>query len=354
MNKLLYFLLFTMFALQACNNNTEQTQASQSSEKETDQSLLKDAQEIFKSLPDVAENQENPLTADKIFLGKVLYHDARLSKTGKNSCASCHNLKTYGVDNLPTSPGDAGANGTRNSPTVLNAAFHAMQFWDGRAKDVEEQAGGPILNPVEMNIPSKEFLVNRLKGIKEYQALFAKAFPDDKTPLTYDNVQKAIGAFERTLVTPSAFDEFLNGKIDALSDRQKSGLREFMNVGCQTCHSGIALGGTMLQKFGVFHDYWTLTNSKNIDKGRFDETKEPSDEYVFVTQSLRNITETHPYFHDGSVQDLKDAVKIMAKAQLNKDLTDEQVEDITEFLKSLTGKVPDNVTDVPEWVVQVK
>lgn len=353
MKKLFYILSFLLFViLQSCNNSSTQKPDSEAT-LATD-TLLQQAQAIFKPLPATVENPENPLTEQKILLGKALFHDSRLSSTGKNSCSSCHNLNTYGVDRKNTSPGDAGKNGARNSPTVLNAALHTFQFWDGRAKDVEEQAGGPILNPVEMNIPNKDYLVNRLKGIKEYKELFAQAFPNEKEPLTYTNIQNALGAFERTLLTPAPFDEYLNGKTDALSEKQKEGLSLFLNTGCQTCHFGVAVGGNMFQKFGVFDHYWNYTKSAKPDEGRFEVSKDSADQFMFKTGSLRNIAETYPYFHDGSVTELKDAVRIMAKVQLNKDLNETQVNSITEFLKSLTGTIPASATDVPSWVVQVK
>lgn len=273
-------------------------------------------------------------------LGQQLYFDKRLSKDGTQSCNSCHNLETYGVDNLPTSPGDLGKNGDRNSPTTVNAALHASQFWDGRAKHVEEQAGMPILNPVEMNIPSKHFLVNRLKNVPQYNALFAKAFPNQSQPLTYDNIQVAIGAFERQLITPSRVDDYLNGNTSALSLKEKKGMLTFSTVGCTTCHNGPALGGNMLQKFGVYDNYWTHTNSKHIDNGKMVSTGNELDQFMFKVPALRNIEKTHPYFHDGSVKDLSTAVDIMAKVQLNKELSEAQIENITAFLNALTGEVP--------------
>jgi cytochrome c peroxidase len=198
----------------------------------------------------------------------ILYYDTRLSKTGNNSCNSCHNLATFGVDNLPTSKGDNGGFGGRNSPTVLNAATHAFQFWDGRAKDVEEQAGGPILNPVEMAIPSKDFLIAKLKGIKEYNDMFKAAFPTETDAVTYQNVQNAIAAFERTLLTPSPFDKYLSGDHKALTSEQRIGMKTFMDAGCIQCHSGSNLGGAMFQKFGVFANYRGFTHSKTNDDGK--------------------------------------------------------------------------------------
>lgn len=302
--------------------------------------LLTDAQGIFKVLPTTAENPENPQSPAKVALGKMLYYDTRLSLTGKNSCNSCHNLATYGVDNKATSTGDAGKNGGRNSPTTLNAALHMAQFWDGRAKDVEEQAGGPILNPIEMAIPSKEFMEKRLKDITEYVTAFKAAFPDSKEPVSYDNLQKAIGSFERTLLTPSRFDKYLTGDMAALNADEKVGLKKFLELGCTSCHSGALLGGTMYQKFGLLNDYHALTGSSTSDEGRKAITKSEADKDMFKVPSLRNITKTAPYFHDGSVADLSKAIQIMGKAQLNKDISAEDAASVAKFLESLTGEVP--------------
>lgn len=310
--------------------------------------LAEKAHGLFGDLPEIAQNQENEVTPEKVTLGKTLYYDTRLSLEGNNSCNSCHNLSTYGVDNKPTSQGDNGGFGDRNSPTVYNAALHFVQFWDGRAKDVEEQAGGPILNPVEMAIPDKDFLIKRLSEIEGYKSLFAAAFPDDKAPLTYENIQKSIGAFERTLITPTRFDEYLAGKEDALTEDEKAGLDAFINAGCITCHSGNNLGGNMFQKFGLFGNYWEATGSEKIDEGKFAATGLESDKYFFKVPSLRNIEKTGPYFHDGSVTDLKEAVKIMAKLQLNKDLTDQEVNDIITFLNTLTAEIDQEKIAAPE------
>jgi len=300
--------------------------------------LMEKAQSIFAVMPEEAKNPENPLTPEKIALGKRLYFDTALSMDGNNSCNSCHNLETYGVDNLKTSPGDRGEFGNRNSPTVLNAAFHTTQFWDGRAKDVEEQATGPIVNPVEMAMPSPEFLVKRLNENEEYKATFAEVFPEDK--ITIENVGKAIGAFERTLITPSKFDDYLAGEATALTDEEKEGLKVFMDSGCITCHNGSQLGGNMFQKFGVYKSYWEATGSEVVDDGMFEVTGKESDKYIFKVPGLRNIEKTWPYFHDGSVESLEESIRIMADVQLNKQLTDEEVESITAFLKTLTGEVP--------------
>ena len=310
-------------------------------------SLQITASGIFQALPTVADSKENQVTPEKIALGKLLYYDTKLSMKGNNSCNSCHNLSTFGVDNKSFSVGDDGLNGGRNSPTVLNAALHATQFWDGRAKDVEEQAGMPIMNPVEMHMPSKALMEDRLKKDENYNKLFAAAFPNDKNAVNYGNLEKAIGAFERTLMTPSKFDEFIAGKANALSIEEKDGLSLFIKTGCTTCHAGIVLGGQMFQKFGLYGNYWDLTKSSKVDSGRITITKSASDLYVFKVPSLRNIEKTAPYFHDGSVASLQEAISIMVKAELNKTLTSDEVKSIELFLKTLTGKVPEDAMKNP-------
>lgn len=342
MNKIFYFAItIAITGLVACGDEkTETKEIETTSEEKELTELQKRAKTLFGELPEIADNPENPITEEKVILGKQLYFDVRLSKDNTQSCNTCHNLNTFGVDNLPTSPGNDGKNGTRNSPTVLNAALHASQFWDGRNKDVEEQAGGPILNPVEMAMPSEEFVIERLSGIKEYKELFAKAFPQEEQPITYKNLQKAIGAFERKLITPSKFDDYLAGNDEALNEQEKRGLETFMTTGCITCHSGNALGGQLIQKFGLFGNYWELTKSDRIDEGRFEVTQNEADKYFFKSPSLRNVEKTYPYFHDGSVANLNEAVKIMAKLQLNKELTEEETNDIVAFLNTLTGDVP--------------
>jgi cytochrome c peroxidase len=314
------------------------------------QSVWGHAQDYFSPISNVPENPENPITKEKVELGQMLYFDTRLSKTGNNSCNSCHNLATFGVDNLPTSPGDAGKKGDRNSPTTLNAAFHIRQFWDGRAKDVEEQAGMPILNPIEMAIPSKEFLVDRLKQTSVYPELFKKAFPNESNPLTYQNIQKAIGAFERTLITPSKFDQYLASNPSHLNTEETEGLALFIQTGCTNCHAGVALGGNQFQKFGVYHDFLPLTNGNPNDKGKMNVTNDPADKYVFKVPSLRNVAMTAPYFHDGSVQSLEKAIQIMAKTQLDKDLSSEDTRKIAAFLNTLTGELPEHVKVAPKGI----
>jgi len=300
---------------------------------------LKEKADIF--FQSISSLPKEDIPSNKIALGKKLYFDTRLSKDGTISCNSCHDMNTYGVDNLALSPGDTKEFGNRNSPTVFYAHLHGMQFWDGRAKDVEEQAGGPILNPVEHNIPSEAFLEQRLRGIKEYQAMFKEVYPDSAQPITFATITNAIGAFERQLAPISRFDEWLDGDKDAMSTDEKKGLLAFIDNACITCHSGPALGGSMLQKFGLHGNYWEYTMSKVVDNGVYDITKEEKDRYLFKTPGLRNIEKTYPYFHDGSIEKLEDAVRIMGKLQVANELSEEDVQYITAFLKALTADVDD-------------
>jgi len=304
-----------------------------------DDALWEQATLYFKPLPDVAANPENSITEAKVELGRDLYFDTRLSLNSTVSCNSCHSLALFGVDGLPTSPGDDGRKGERNSPTVLNAALHGAQFWDGRARDVEEQAGMPILNPVEMAIPSEEFLVERLSQVPDYREAFRKAFPDDAAPLSYGNIQKALGAFERTLLAPSSFDDYLRGDRAALVADEIEGLRLFLDMGCASCHNGVNVGAASFRKFGLNDPYWVHTRSAKIDEGRVKVTGDEEDRYVFRVASLRNVAETAPYFHDGSVAKLDDTVKIMVRLQVGLDLEPLQVRQLTAFLGSLTGRV---------------
>lgn len=301
--------------------------------------LLAEARLRFAPLPAAAVNPDNPVTAAKVDLGRRLYFDPRLSKSGKLSCDSCHDLERYGVDNLPTSPGDRGKHGERNSPTVLNAALHVAQFWDGRAADVEEQAGMPVVNPVEMAIPGEEYLVDRLNRDAGYREAFAEAFPEQEDPLTFTNVRLALGAFERTLLTPSRFDHFLRGDAE-LAPEERQGLEIFITLGCAACHNGATLGGHIFRKFGIAEPYWELTGSERVDEGRIEVTGEEDDRCVFKVPSLRNVEKTWPYFHDGSVATLEEALQVMAKLQIGAELSPTQLSRLAAFLGTLTGELP--------------
>lgn len=288
---------------------------------------------VFGELPKEAANPANPVTDAKIELGRLLYYDERLSLADDISCNSCHLLDRFGVDGEPTSPGHEGQRGNRNSPTVYNAALHTTQFWDGRAPDVEAQAKAPILNPVEMAMPSDTAVITKLRGIAGYAPLFEAAFPDEADAFSYDNLAKAIGAFERRLLTPGAFDAFLAGDDAALEDAQLRGLAAFFETGCTTCHLGPALGGNMFQKLGLVYPYETK------DTGRMEVTKNLADLYYFKVPSLRNVAKTGPWFHDGSLTDLSEVVRLMAWHQLGRELDAPTIADIVAFLDSLTGEV---------------
>ena len=293
---------------------------------------LAQAQSLFKAIgsemPGAAQDS-NELRE----LGKKLYFEKALSVNDTISCNSCHRVdeKLGGVDNQPTSPGAHGERGGRNSPTSLNAGFQLAQFWDGRAADLAAQAKGPILNPIEMAMPSEKAAVEKISKIAEYPALFEKAFKG-KNSITYDNISKAIAAFERTLITHDRFDDYLGGDAAALNDAEKAGLKLFMETGCASCHDGALLGGNKYMKLGAVNAYQTE------DMGRYAVTKKEEDKMVFKVPMLRNIALTGPYFHDGSVATLDEAIKKMAFHQLGKELTAGQVASIKAFLGSLTDK----------------
>jgi cytochrome c peroxidase len=286
----------------------------------------------FAPLPAVMESADNPLTPEKVALGRKLYFEKRLSQSQDISCNTCHPLEDYGAEDSAVSTGFKGQKGTRNAPTVFNAAGHIAQFWDGRAPDVEAQAKGPMMNPIEMAMPSGKVVVATLKSNEKYREDFKKVFPNDKDPVTLDNAAKAIGAFERTLTTPSRWDKYLSGDHTALSDEEKAGFNKFAEVGCPACHSGVYVGGSMFQKLGLVKKWPT-----SDDPGRFAVTKQEADRMVFKVPSLRNIDRTAPYFHDGSVAQLEDAVKAMAEYQLGRKLNDKETDEIVVWLKSLRG-----------------
>lgn len=294
---------------------------------------------LFAPIPQVQEIiEQKKLSADQIELGKWLFFEPRLSSSHIITCNTCHSVGTGGADNIPTSIGHGWQAGPRNSPTVLNAVFNAAQFWDGRAADLAEQAKGPVQASVEMNA-TPDHVENTLKSIPEYVELFAKAFPGEKDPVTFDNMANAIEAFESTLVTPnSRFDQFLAGK-DSMSDLEIKGLSLFINKGCVACHSGVNVGGQGYFPFGVIKRPGADILPPD-DKGRFTVTSTASDEYVFRAGPLRNIALTAPYFHSGEVWDLEMAVAIMGTSQLGQELNESEVKAITAWLHTLTGDQP--------------
>lgn len=295
---------------------------------------------LFESIPDgpIAINGEES-TPEQIELGKMLFFETRLSRGHNISCNTCHNLGTGGADLARVSLGHRWQQGGRNSPTVLNAVFNTAQFWDGRAADLAEQAGGPLVNPVEM-ASTEPHVLETLQSMPGYLPYFEAAFPDDPDPVSFHNTTHAIAAFEATLVTPnSPFDRFMEGDDDAMSVVEKEGFETFINAGCASCHDGINLGGNSYEPFGVAEKPgWSVLPPE--DRGRFEVTRSEDDDYVFKVPMLRNIALTPPYFHSGSVWGLADAVAIMGTSQLGNDLNEEEIEKITAFLQTLTGDQP--------------
>ncbi|MGZ7064937.1 MAG: cytochrome-c peroxidase [Candidatus Aminicenantales bacterium] len=315
--------------------------------KGQDAGLLGKAKDLFGPLPRVIVSPENPVTPAKAELGKMLFYETRTSMDGTFSCARCHPFSLYGADGLQKSMGRDGKPGVRNAPTVLNAAGQISAHWVGNRKDVEDQAGQSLTAPAAPGMPPSDAPEKKLQAIAGYGPYFEKAFPGEKNPVNVENFRKAVGAFERTLVTPSPFDAFLGGNLAALTDAQKTGLAKFMGTGCVQCHSGTYVGGGMYEKFGVLEPYWTYTKSAPVDEGRFAVTKNADDTYVFKVPGLRNVEMTPPYFHDGSVDRLADAVRIMGKIQLGVALADKDIADIVDFLRSLTGRIPEDALKVP-------
>jgi cytochrome c peroxidase len=312
-----------------------------------DASLLKDAQAVFRPLPADMATADFPVTPERVALGRALFFDPRVSVDGTVSCARCHQPALYGTDGLAKPHGAHDKLNPRNAPTVLNAALQFTAHWRGDRKNVEDQATQALIGPPSFGNPDYAAAMAKLKAIPGYAAMFQRAFPGETDPVTPENWGKAIGAYERTLVTPSRFDDFLRGNVAALTPGERAGLRKFMDTGCTACHNGADIGGAQFQKFGVTEDYWKETGSKEVDKGRFDVTHKAEDMYVFKVPSLRNVAMTPPYFHDGSVAKLPDAVRIMAKLQLGATLSDQDVAAIVAFLGSLTGKLPANFAEAP-------
>ncbi|HUL22159.1 MAG TPA: cytochrome c peroxidase [Thermodesulfobacteriota bacterium] len=309
--------------------------------------LSKQARQIFGPLPQVMLSEKNPVTPEKVKLGKTLFYETRISVDGTVSCAKCHPVALYAADGLRKSIGNNCKVNPRNAPTLFNAAGQISAHWIGNRTDVEDQAKQSVIGPPSFGMPSYEAVESKLKGIKGYVDLFKEAFPDESNPVTVDNFAKAVGSFERTLVTPSRFDLFLKGDITALREQEKRGLKTYIQAGCIMCHSGPYAGGQTYQKFGIFEPYWNYTKSELVDEGRYIVTKNEADKYFFKVPIHRNVAKTAPYFHDGSVDKLEDAVWIMGKIQLGKDLNKAQVEEIVTFLKFLTGKIPEDALKVP-------
>lgn len=318
-----------------------------------EQALLERARQSFKPLPADAGTAAYPLTPARVELGRKLFYETRVSTDGKQSCAECHQPQHYGTDAIARSVGNAGRLVPRNAPTVFNTALQFVQHYGGNRVDVEEQALKALVSPLAYGNKDYAAAEARLRAIPGYRPLFEQAFPGESEPVTARNWSLAIGAYERTLITPAPFDRYLQGDTRALSAQAKRGLDRFMGAGCSGCHSGALVGGTMYQKFGLTADYWTQTGSQEIelfkgrDKGRFQDTKDEADAFMFKVQQLRNVAVTPPYFHDGSVARLGDAVRVMGRLQLGVELGDAEVADIVAFLESLTGEVPAKFASAP-------
>jgi cytochrome c peroxidase len=279
----------------------------------------------------------------------MLYFDPRFSATGTVSCDSCHNVMEGGDDHRSTSMGVHGKVGGRNAPTVYNAAFHSSQFWDGRAASLEDQAKGPVVNPVEMGMGGLDATAERIKQIPGYRPYFDTVFGANDS-ITIDNIAKAIAAYERTLITPnSPYDRYVLGDSSALSEQQVRGMETFASSGCIACHSGpnfngpeLPVGQGFYQKFPTYTDNQYVTIYRLMDDvGRMAATKDPADKNLWRVPTLRNLVYTAPYMHNGTVKTLHDAVHVMAKSQLNKDLSEAEAADIVAFLETLTGEFPE-------------
>ena len=290
---------------------------------------------MFAALPSVISAPDVTITPAQIALGRKLYHEPVLSNGHDVSCNTCHPLNAYGADGRKVSLGDLGHAGERNAPSVYNSAGQIAQFWDGRSPSVEAQAKGPVLNPAEMAMPDSAAVLAHMRESPEYVRDFAAAFPNEKQPITYDNVGRAIGAFERGLVTPSRWDRYLHGDSAAITPAEVRGFTTFVRVGCSSCHAGPYVGGQSFQKLGRITPWPDLR-----DSGRITVTKQPSDLYVFKVAVLRNVERTGPYFHDGSVASLDSAILLMGRHQLGRELTAEQIASIRAWLGTLTGELP--------------
>jgi cytochrome c peroxidase len=334
-----FFLVFFLFS---CKN---QGPVEEQLPMEEEAMILKTAQGYFTPLAEPDLQKLSKEEKNRVELGKKLFYDKRLSGTQTIHCGSCHNFSKYGADNVAISPGDKKQLGRRNPPTLLNAHLQSILNWDASYKTVEEQVVAPIFDSNLMGMPDSTTLLKRLRKDPAYQMAFRNAFIGQEPAITIKTIGKALGAFERTLTSPSRFDDYLKGDLKALTAKEKQGIKSFIEKGCIPCHSTTLLGGNMTQKFALFGYYWDYTNSSYRDKGRFELTKNPADEYVFKVPQLRNVEKTYPYMHDGSVETLEDAIRIMSMTESNQQLDEAEVEKIAAFLKSLTGKIPQHAME---------
>ncbi|MCA9601768.1 MAG: cytochrome-c peroxidase [Myxococcales bacterium] len=333
--RLSFVLALAATALAGCNKSEQAPAPTPAPAK-----AAEPAKEPLEPLPEVTA-----VNMDKVVLGRRLYHDTILSGDGTLSCATCHNVAAGGAEARKVSTGIRGQQGPINAPTVLNASFGFVQFWDGRAKDLKEQAEGPVANPLEMGadwIKVTEAVAKDEGYAKSFAAIYGGTI--DKGTIT-----DAIAEYEKSLVTPSRFDKFLRGDKTAITEAEQAGYAKFKDVGCPTCHTGIGIGGNSFQKMGLVADYFAARGGEltDADNGRFNVTKNEADKHFFKVPSLRNVALTAPYFHDGSHDSLEAAVKTMAKVQLGKEISDADATSIAVFLKSLTGELPSHAV-LPE------
>jgi cytochrome c peroxidase len=299
-----------------------------------DDALRREAAALFGQV-----NPNTEVSSPQAVLGRALFWDTRVSADGKTACASCHFARDWGADRRRFSPDARGELTSRHSPTIFNAMSQPTLRWLGDRKSGPDQAESSLTG--SMGFASKEVGIAKLREL-EYLPKFRTAFPQDAEPLSAANYARALASYQATLTTPAPFDRFLAGDDNALSERQKAGLKTFVSTGCAGCHNGVNFGGTMMQKFGLTKDYWLETGSDKPDVGRFAVTKKEEDRYVFRVPMLRNVAKTAPYFHDGSADRLDRAIRIMARVQLGRTLDDAAVASIVSFLDSLTGNVPSN------------
>ena len=332
--RILYIALLLLF--NACGSGTQR-------EGTQDDPLLQTARVVFMYQPGSVFHQSPADYGIAEELGKMLYYDPRLSRSGFISCNSCHNLATFGVDRLALSPGHKWRTGRRNSPTTLNAFLHVAQFWDGREETVESQALQPMINPDEMAMKEEADILAVMNDIPGYVDMLSRAFPGEN-PVSIENIGKAIGAFERKLVTPASIHAYLAGDRSALNEDQYLGLQEFISVGCATCHIGETLGG---KSFAQFLPAPVEKRNDKIDLGRFEFTGDPADQYFFKVPSLLNVVHTYPYLHDGSVWDIKETIRLIALSQLELELNNQQVESLAVFMTALSGEVAEWARIVP-------
>ena len=311
----------------------------------TDKDLSKTAKALFGIIPS-KEATPDKISAEQIELGRKIFFDYRLSKDGSTACVRCHQPQYYSTDRLPQSSGFNSNKGARNAQSILNLKYQEVVHWRNDRTSIEDQALRSFTTPLSYGNSTTAEALKRFE-LAGYAPLFARAFPKSDKALALENAAVALGAYQRSLTTRAPFDRFLEGDIKAISVQARKGLNEFITVGCASCHNGTAVGGRTMQKFGVYQNYWNLTKSSKPDMGRQDVSKKEEDLYVFKVPSLRNITETAPYFHDASAQNLETAIRWMGKLQLDKDLSDEQVVLIKAFLETLKGELPKNLREAP-------